>query len=364
MYPYPLNRGDKLRWSALLAELAPLLSLRAVFGFLSSRDRRDPALERGFHSVQIVPISMWQVAMRAAQLRISGRPPEFGRLATPAWRRRLLAQIAPGVPVLLLGPNASVFDVPAGAVLDLTDTRSRVRTVTGNRVRPAILSIELALAQRFRIVLASDDDKTWLVENGADPGHITVIPNGVDQRFFAARSPGRSNELVFVGNFRFPPNRDGARWFLTECWPKIRQRAPAVRLRIVGFGARDVARSLSPEIEIASDVPDVVPYLETAGVAIAPLQSASGTQNKVLEAMAAGLPVVATSPVARGLAPNHPVLVRDDADTFAAACISVVNDEAARAELGAEGRAYVARHHSWAAGAGALRDLLVSPDPV
>jgi len=229
-------------------------------------------------------------------------------------------------------------------------------------VRPSVLSTELALARRFRIVLASEDDKSWLVENGADAAAISVISNGVSGRFLAARRIGGTSEIVFIGNFAFPPNRDGARWFLADCWPKIHAQAPSARLRIVGFRASGIARSLGPGIEIVSDVPDVVPYLETAIIAVAPLQSASGIQNKVLEAMAAGLPVVATSPVARGLARPHPALVGDDAGSFVSACLTLLADEAARADLGAQGRAYVLARHSWGAAASALGDLLMSPN--
>lgn len=360
MYPYPLDRGDKLRWSALLLELSALMRLRGVFGFMPSRDRRDPGLEQGFDSVDVVPISMREVALGRLMLHLSGRPSEFGSLATAPWRTRVRARTSADAPVLLLGPNACFHGAPTGSIIDLTDARSRVRMIAKDRVRPRVLSLERKLAANNRIVLASDDDKAWLVDNGANADAISVIPNGVDRRFFAARPLGQSQDLVFVGNFRFPPNRDGARWFLSECWPKIRARAPAISLRIVGFGAHELARNPSPEIQIASDVPDVLPYLEKAAVAIAPLQSASGTQNKVLEAMAAGLPVVGTSPVARGLAGSHPVLVRDDAEGFVATCILLMSDEVARAELGVEGRAYVVRNHSWASSAMALRELLVS----
>lgn len=360
IYPHPPNRGDKLRWQALLTRLGALMPLSAVFGFTPSRDVRNDAFERSFQSLQIVPVHVLRIAWTMASLQLRGQPSVFGRLATPGWRSRVLAATSPGSPVLLLGPSASaVPELPSPALLDLIDVKSRVRTVGGDRVEKGLLSSELSFARRFRVVLACEDDRDWLVRHGADETRLVVIHNGVEPRFFTAARHPTPGLLVFVGNFLYEPNREALSWFLRHCWPALQADRNGVSLRVVGYGADRLARR-EPAIEIFANVPDVLPHYEAAAVAIAPLHSAMGVQNKVIEAMAAGLPVVCTSPVSRGLSDGHPAVVADERETFISACRTLLADEARREELGKRGRDYALRSHDWMTSARLLRDVLAS----
>jgi len=357
-YPHPPNRGDKLRWQALLTRLGELMPLSAVFGFTPGRDVRNDVFERSFQSLQIVPVHVLRIAWTMVALQLRGQPSVFGRLATPAWRSCVLAASSPGSPVLLLGPSASaVPELPSPALLDLIDVKSRVRTVGGDRVENGLLSSELSFARRFRVVLASEDDRDWLVRHGADESRLIVIHNGVESRFFTAARRPTPGRLVFVGNFLYEPNREALTWFLRGCWPALQADRNGVSLRVVGYGADRLARR-EPAVEIFANVPDVLPHYEAASVAIAPLQRAMGVQNKVIEAMAAGLPVVCTSPVSRGLSDGHPAVVADERETFIAACRSLLADEARREELGTRGRDYALRSHDWKTSARLLRDVL------
>lgn len=360
-YPHPLNRGDKFRWQPLLTGLGELLPLDAVFGFTRGRDVRSESFERSFVSVQVVPVHVLRVAWTMVSLELSGQPSVFGRLATPGWRSRVVAAVSPGSPVLLLGPSApAVPDFPSPTVLDLVDVKSRVRTVGGDRVeKKSLLTSELSFARRFRVVLACEDDRDWLIQHGADETRLIVIPNGVDPKFFIAARRPTPGRLVFVGNFRYEPNREALAWFLRHCWPALQADRNGVSLRVVGYGADRLARR-EPAVEIFANVPDVLPHYEAAAVAIAPLQSAMGVQNKVIEAMAAGLPVVCTSPVARGLSFGNPAVVADEGETFIAACRSLLADEARRTDLGSRGRDYAMRSHDWTRSARQLRDVLVN----
>jgi glycosyltransferase involved in cell wall biosynthesis len=338
IYPHPPNRGDKLRWQALLTRLGALMPLSAVFGFTPSRDVRNDAFERSFQSLQIVPVHVLRIAWTMASLQLRGQPSVFGRLATPGWRSRVLAATSPGSPVLLLGPSASaVPELPSPALLDLIDVKSRVRTVGGDRVEKGLLSSELSFARRFHVVLACEDDRDWLVRHGADETRLVVIHNGVEPRFFTAARHPTPGLLVFVGNFLYEPNREALSWFLRHCWPALQADRNGVSLRVVGYGADRLARR-EPAIEI----------------------SAMGVQNKVIEAMAAGLPVVCTSPVSRGLSDGHPAIVADERETFISACRTLLADEARREELGKRGRDYALRSHDWMTSARLLRDVLAS----
>ncbi|HEY6358251.1 MAG TPA: glycosyltransferase, partial [Vicinamibacterales bacterium] len=116
--------------------------------------------------------------------------------------------------------------------------------------------------------------------------------------------PAESASIVFCGLMNYPPNVDGAIWLAREVWPIVRRARPDARLEIVGSNPTRAVRALADPaagIVVTGAVPDVRPYLWGAAAAVAPLRTARGVQNKVLEAVAAGLPVVVTQAVSVGL---------------------------------------------------------------
>jgi glycosyltransferase involved in cell wall biosynthesis len=156
-------------------------------------------------------------------------------------------------------------------------------------------------------------------------GRVRVIENGIDLTSFTpSDDPAESTSVVFCGVMNYAPNVQGALWLAREVWPLVRAANPDARLLLVGasptsevlaLGSRDAA------ITVTGTVDDVRPYLRSAAVAVAPLHIARGVQNKVLEAVAAGLPCVVTPAVAEGLPPEvRPAcLVGRDAHGFATA---------------------------------------------
>jgi hypothetical protein len=359
LYPQPPSDGDKIRWAALLPELAALTPLHGIFGLMPPKERRDQAFDRSFARLEVAGTSALEVAIGAGFLELRRHPSAYGRRATRGWRRLVEAAAAadPRAPVLLLGPSGgSIGALPQPAALDLLDVRSRFRTIAGDQVtRASILRAEVALARRFTILLASESDRGWLLRNGADPARTKVVPHGADRRFLEIVPDPASRTVLFVGNLHYPPNLEGLSWFLRGCWPAM--RGAGIELRLVLFGAERAGKP--PETTIFADVEDVRPHYAAAAIAVAPLLSARGTQFKVLEAMAAGLPVVCTTPVAEGLFDDHPAIVCDQPSDFAAACRGLLADAARRRELGERGRAYVRRHHDWAQSARLLFEILV-----
>ena len=361
-YPRPPIDGDKVRWSSLLQELARLERLDGVFGFMPTLGEiRDPTFEAGFASVAIVPTPNYEVSARAGLLVLRGRPSAFGRRATPSWQRAVAkaATRDPGAPLLLLGTSGGFIpSVAAGTFLDLIDVRSRVRIMTGDRLTSQrVLAAELRLVRRHRLVLACESDRRWLIDHGAPPTRISIVTNGVDTRLLTSTPNYDSKILLFVGSLRYPPNLDGLDWFLRTCWPPLHGRHPDAILRVVGYGAERVRATAG--VEIHADVPDVRPHYAAAALSVAPIRSARGVQNKVLEAMAASLPVVATSPVAGGLFADHPLIVADEPQALIGACTELLGQPSRRVDLGRRGLEYVRRHHDWAASAAVLRELLL-----
>jgi sugar transferase (PEP-CTERM/EpsH1 system associated) len=178
------------------------------------------------------------------------------------------------------------------------------------------------------------------------------FPNGVDHEFF---SPNRldydPNVISFVGRMDYYPNQECMLRFCKEVLPLIRKRRPDAQLFIVGADPIPAIRKLSepPNVVVTGSVPDVRPYVGRSAVMVAPLAIARGTQNKILEAMAMGVPVVTSSVAANGVdvVPNEHLLVVDDAQACAQAVLKVMENRDQRRRLSEAGRARVMLHHHW-----------------
>jgi polysaccharide biosynthesis protein PslH len=160
---------------------------------------------------------------------------------------------------------------------------------------------------------------------------VGILPNGVDvDSLRPSTSPGETPDLVFCGVMNYTPNVDAVCWFARTIWPLIRARRPHARFFVVGSDPAESVRKLAvPEsgIEVTGAVSDVRSYLWNAAVAVIPLRMARGIQNKVLEAVAAGLPAVITTEVLEGLPPEvRPACrIADSAATFATATLSLLD---------------------------------------
>jgi glycosyltransferase involved in cell wall biosynthesis len=184
---------------------------------------------------------------------------------------------------------------------------------------------------------------------------LLLNPHGVaTERYPDHGSEPRERDVVlFTGGLQFGPNQEGVLWFAREVFPLLKRAHANARFRIVGArpGAKILALADTPGIEVFRDVPSVVPYQVGASVGIVPIHSAGGLQNKLLEGLAAGLPMVCTSVGNEGLgaAPGKELLVADTASEFARAVGRLMTDGALADTLGAAGQAFVRRAWTWRA---------------
>jgi glycosyltransferase involved in cell wall biosynthesis len=156
--------------------------------------------------------------------------------------------------------------------------------------------------------------------------------------------------IVFIGHFLHAPNVDAARWLASEIMPRLRVRAPGVRLRIVGADPNGAVRRLvAPDITVTGFVPDAGLELARAAIVMAPVRIGGGQRMKVLHSMALGKAVVTTTRGAEGLLlddASPPIAIADTADAIADATASLLAAPSMRRELGARARALVAQRHS------------------
>lgn len=199
---------------------------------------------------------------------------------------------------------------------------------------------------------------------------IHVIPNGVDLEYFRpGRTGGESyvaRRLVFTGNMSYKPNVEAVRDLVARILPRVRRTCPDVELYIVGMDPTPAVRRLSDgsRVVVTGRVDDVRPFLDAAAVSVAPLRVARGLQNKVLEAMAMRVPVVASPAAFNGInaVADRDLLVADGAEPFAAAIVGVLQDPAGRERLAANGLACVKRNHDWTSLLVRLEQLVVNGD--
>jgi sugar transferase (PEP-CTERM/EpsH1 system associated) len=196
---------------------------------------------------------------------------------------------------------------------------------------------------------------------------LHVISNGVDAQYFQPSEtvpvPAANPNIVFTGTMDYLPNIDAVQWFATEMLPDIRKQYPQAVFQIVGAkpAAQVMALRDIPGVEVTGAVPDVRPYIAGAAVIVAPLRIARGIQNKVLEGMAAGKPVVATPDALDGINAEigRDVLVGTGRDDFVRAVVEVLSGRASP-DMGQRARAYVLGRHQWREKLVALDDLVAA----
>ncbi len=184
-------------------------------------------------------------------------------------------------------------------------------------------------------------------------GRVTVLPNGVALDYFTTE-PSFSRDratLVISGKMSYHANVTMVMQFVKKVFPLVKSARPDVNLVIVGKDPAPEVRALAgdPAVTVTGEVPDVRPYLRKATVAVAPIAYGVGIQNKVLEAMAVGTPVVCTPQAVSALQTvnGQDLLVAEDEAGQAQAIVGLLSDPARAARIGANGRAYIEEHHDW-----------------
>ena len=224
--------------------------------------------------------------------------------------------------------------------------------------------MERELANRFdRCTVTAPGELQSYNEMGSSTP-CSVIPNGVDVDYFrvSRKSTSPSATIVFLGRMDYFPNVAGVLEFVENVFPLVRQKIPEASLRIVGSNPSPRVRALGKlgGISVTGFVPDVRPVVEDAAVAVAPLKIARGTQNKVLECMAMGIPVVASPQAARGVqaVPGLDLLVGSTPQQLADHVADVIRNPGLRSSISEAAKRRVASAHRWDASMRLLDDVL------
>ncbi|MDF1596556.1 MAG: glycosyltransferase family 4 protein [Acidimicrobiia bacterium] len=216
----------------------------------------------------------------------------------------------------------------------------------------AIWAIRHSYRQADRVVVVSAEDREALEHQNARLS-VSVIPNGVDVDDFGSRRDvaRQRDHLLFTGALDYPPNVSAALFLVNEVLPRIRAVQPSARVSLVGRDPSDEIRSLDgrPGVDVVGPVDVMVDALAVGSVYVCPMISGTGIKNKLLEALANGLPCVASELAVRGtsLADGIEVLIANTADEVAEATLRLLSDAGLRERIGSAGQDYVTRNHAW-----------------
>lgn len=200
---------------------------------------------------------------------------------------------------------------------------------------------ESEIARRAALVLAISDAEAEALRHMAPGARVETLPLGIDVSAYPAPAPASPPIVIVLGTWSWPPNADGATRFLREGWPAVQRRAPQARLRLVGKDPSPALRAAAERAgaEVTGRVPSVQDELRRAAALAVPLWAGAGVRVKIVEAMAAGVPVVSTPLGAEGLGlrAGEDYLAGDGAEALGSALGDLLGDAAARERLSARG---------------------------
>ena len=315
----------------------------------------------------------WGKLQRFAEFLMTGKPPSVRYVATPDMQTWIDDWVAAGKGEVLTCEHSvnEVFVRPhykdrlRKVVVDIHSSQygtliNQLQTGTAEKPLRDLLSVPLMRRYERRytrkfsdlVVTTTEDLKFFAPMKRWAPLH--VVPNGVDLEQFPFRSadPG-GQSLVFVGAMDYIANVDTAQYLAQELLPRLRQRYPQATLTLVGGKPTAAVKALAnlPGVTVTGRVPSVVDYLHQATVCVVPMRIGFGIKNKTLEAMAAGVPVVASDRGLEGLAVDQPLaaLRANCTEDYVQAIGRLFEDTDLRSQIVRHARTLIESRFTWAA---------------
>jgi sugar transferase (PEP-CTERM/EpsH1 system associated) len=360
--------GDRLRLHHLLRGLAGHgheITLAAYCGSGAEKAGADfEALRRFVKAVHLTVLSPGERRRNAAMAFFSGQPLTVASMESQAFDR-LTADLTAREKFdavfchrVKMAPHAlQLKGLPA--VLDFTDSMAayfgRRAEGEGNPVFRWLWRLEESRLQRFESRMAARFAISF-ANSQADARRlgpaVQVLANGVDtDHFRPVRQRRLRHQLVFVGNMVYPPNVRAMRDFCGQVLPRLQARIPDLKLAVVGGNPAPEIRALAsnPGVEVTGWVADTRPWVRQAEVSICPVFQGAGRQNKVLESLALGTPVVASPLAAEGIEARdgQELMVAKEGDSFVEAICRLFDRPVLGRALAARGRRFVEKKYRW-----------------
>ncbi len=370
-FPYPPYRGDKLKIFNLAKQLAisnelHLITFAEYADDLEHLDKITPY----FKKIEVVKLPKWKSYFNVLLGLFNSKPMQVSYFKSKSFKSRLALLLKEntydGVHVQHLRMAQYAINLKnLYRILDLPDAFSlywqRRKNTKRNFFQILFDRIESSRVARYeahilrefdKCLVCSPEDKQYL-EKTHQADNINLLPNGVDtaQFQFANHDYTHNNKLLFTGNMDYAPNIDAVVYFAHQILPQIQVVFPDIKFVIAG--QRPVPKVMElgnlQNIEVTGFVPNLNDMYNSASVVVAPLRFGAGTQNKVLEAMSMGIPVVCTNIGFEGLLIKNGegIFMETDSKLFAQRVIDLLHSETLRKTTGEKACTHIAEKFSW-----------------
>ncbi len=376
-YPFPPLKGDQLRAFHQIERLAKrhrvtLLSLAGGKGAAES----DPLPDLCEHVVTVKAPGVASRGYGVVLNLVTGSPLQNGLFRSTAVQKAYANLVrGQGFDVVMVQLMRMVQyvegDVSAPVVVDLVDSMGLNMSIRVSRARTAWERWFWRLEQRRSAsyerrvcsehaasIVVSERDREFIGAEG-----VVVIPNGVAMDVFQYRREGReTNRIAFWGNLRYFSNRDAVETLVRRVMPRIWESRPDTIVDVIGPSPPQwVAGSADARVHAPGFVDDLPSRIRIATIGLFPIWEASGMQNKVLEALASGLPVVTTPGVVAGIGarPEEEIFVGHTAEELADQALRLLGDQELQEKLAQNGRRLIEERYTWERSTGHLEELLI-----
>lgn len=366
--PYPLNQGGKIRIYKIIKNLSRSNSI-TLAAIVDNKLQSEPGpLQQLCKEIIFVerPPKLWRDRFDF----VFGKDPyNYVRYFSVDMKRELARLIKLKsfdiiqIEFTMMWQYADIFNgIPI--VLDTHNIENKIVRQVKNTYRNPLRKFMYVIEERrlrnkeeqawrecCLCFTVSDKERNFISSYLGNSNKVFTIPNGVDLewfKFYPKTNMGK--QLLFLGSMDYRPNLDSALYFLEEIFPLIQSKIKDVKLDIVGRELWRIQNHSSIKgVEYHENIPDVLPYFRKADVLVVPLRYGAGTRIKILEAIAAGIPVVTTSKGCEGVEVTNGehLLVADSPEEFASAVQRVIEDDNLRNSITQNARELVERNYSW-----------------
>lgn len=367
--PYPPYRGDKLKIYNLAKRIGENHKIHLITFSEDSEDLKYlPKLENIFATVTVIPLPKWQSYLNCLLGFFSNKPFQVlyfkSRKMQNAVDSFLDSNQVNSIHVQHLRMSQFLLNRNnPPRILDLPDAfslywkrRMKTKRKLANRIfdyfeSKRVIRYEKVLEKFDMSLVCSVEDQEFLKEkHGAK--NINLLPNGVDLTVFGneVHDYSHNDRILFTGNMDYAPNVDGVCFFVEEIFPQILAKFPNIKFIIAGQRPVSRVKNLeSQNVEVTGFIKNLSEEYNKASVVIAPLRFGAGTQNKVLEAMATGVPVVCSEVGFKGLGvkSGEGVIMQNTAPEFAESVIDILESEDKRRNMGETGKKIIREHFDW-----------------
>jgi sugar transferase (PEP-CTERM/EpsH1 system associated) len=365
--PFPPTRGDKIITFRMVERLQRRHDVTCVaFSHTEDDEQGARALRDRGVPVTTVPYRPFSAKAKGAAALLGREPLTTAMLGSPSMRDAVAAAMRRADLAVAFSSSMGVYllDYPSvPRILHFCELDSDKWQQYALRTRPpmkwiyarearTLLRVERQLAAAMNTSLVCTPLEANIFRARIVEGDCRVLQNGIDLEYFSPSGldPVR-NEMVFTGVMNYFPNVEGCAWFAQHVLPRIAAAEPDAHFTIVGASPTRAVMKLAEDVRITvtGRVPDTRPYVRRASVVVAPLRIARGIQNKVLEGLAMGLPVVGTTAATQGVGgvPGRDYLVADEPEAMSAAIIGLLRNDPERRALASCGRAFVEGRYVW-----------------